>query len=227
MSQAEPPQASQPLPSEHASPRPAQAEASCKQEPEMFNIGSDDGSCEEHSDTDFFPDLQGHMFGTTDTSKPGQPESDAAELEGRPDSEHPEAPVSPVAKSSENTENMATHVPDEAGEEGGMRDSSTADEPRKEFSTPSDSERENTSAFNATLAGASQGPEVSAASPGKEPAETETPETADELQDSQDLMDLSTCRCGTPVSHVHVRDGTGPRTRSGISRQTPRSESQD
>ncbi|CAE7548841.1 DNAJB3 [Symbiodinium microadriaticum] len=186
VSQAEPPQASQPLPSEHASPRPAQAEASCKQEPEMFNIGSDDGSCEEHSDTDFFPDLQGHMFGTTDTSKPGQPESDAAELEGRPNSEHPEAPASPVAKSSENTENMATHVPDEAGEEGGMRDSSTADEPRKEFSTPSDSERENTSAFNATLAGASQGPEVSAASPGKEPAETETPETADELQDSQD-----------------------------------------
>ncbi|CAE7520613.1 DNAJB3 [Symbiodinium sp. CCMP2456] len=191
VSQAEPSQASQPSPSEHASPRPAQAEASCKQEPEMFNIGSDDGSCEEHSDTDFFPDLhQGHMFGTTDTSKP---ESDAAELEGRlaqsareGDSEHPEAPASPVVKTSENTENMATNVPDEAGEEGGMRDSSTADaadEPRKEFSTPSDPEREITSAFDATLAGASQGPEVSAARPGKEPAETET---ADELQDSQD-----------------------------------------
>ena len=30
----------------------------CPQEPQMFHIGSDDGSCaDEHSDTDFFPDL--------------------------------------------------------------------------------------------------------------------------------------------------------------------------
>ena len=186
VSQAEPAQVTQPPPSERASPHAVQAQASCKQEPEMFNIGSDDGSCEEHSDTDFFPDLhQGHVFG--DTSKA---ESDAEEARpSRPpasaregDSEHPEAPASPSrAKTSENHENMASHTPDEA-DEGGTQHSSAA-EPRTDFSTPSDPEREMTSAFDATPA-ASQGPEVSAR--GKE---TET-ETADELH-SQDERSIS------------------------------------
>lgn len=187
VSQAEPAQVTQPPPSERASPHAVQAQASCKQEPEMFNIGSDDGSCEEHSDTDFFPDLhQGHVFG--DTSKA---ESDAEEARpSRPpasaregDSEHPEAPASPSrAKTSENHENMASHTPDEA-DEGGTQHSSAA-EPRTDFSTPSDPEREMTSAFDATPA-ASQGPEVSAR--GKE---TET-ETADELHSQDQDPDLA------------------------------------
>ena len=108
---------------------------SFKQEPEMFNIGSDDGSCaEEPSDTDFFPDLhQGHMFGSTGTAEAeshDEPEKLARSVSGESEIvenavENPADPADPADPAKPQSEHVHSTVTDK--EADGDNEASTCD----------------------------------------------------------------------------------------------------